>query len=262
MLAPKTVQKFYNLLLEYACNGNLSDQLRNSGGTLDNSDVKRYTKSIVRGLCHVHDKGFAHCDIKLDNILVFEDGEAKIADFGLAKRVAEKEEKNQFRGTPLYLSPELVAGDDGGMPADIWALGCAVVEMVSGKPAWNCSPECDVSALILRIGMGKESPEIPWDLCSEGKDFIGKCFLRDPNERWTARMLLDHPFVSGFEDDEDKKPSVSPRCPFDLSDWDLSGPSTPDPIRLPEFGLFEDREREEGDSVSDSGRLDGLVGDG
>ena len=261
--------QFYNLFLEYACNGSLSDHVGNSGGTLVNSDVKRYTKSILRGLCHIHEKGFAHCDIKLENILVFEGGLAKIADFGLAKRIAEdkKKKKNQLRGTPLYLSPELVAGDDGGPPADIWAFGCSIVEMVSGKPAWNCSPESDISSLIYRIGMGQESPAIPSDMCSDGKDFLGKCFVRDPNERWTARMLLDHPFISGYDDREEEQPSVSPRCPFDLSDWDSMGPSTPDPILFctgSEFKLFEEGEwgDDSGCRVLHSGCLDEFVGGG
>ncbi|GAB4855679.1 3-hydroxy-3-methylglutaryl-coenzyme A (HMG-CoA) reductase isozyme [Ancistrocladus abbreviatus] len=75
------------------------------------SDVRRYTNSILRGLCFIHKKGFAHCYIKLQNILLFENGAANIADFGLARRVAgeKKREKRDggfvFIGTPLYMSP-------------------------------------------------------------------------------------------------------------------------------------------------------------
>ncbi|GAB4857099.1 hypothetical protein Ancab_015011 [Ancistrocladus abbreviatus] len=84
------------------------------------SDVRRHTNSILRGLCFIHKKGFAHCDIKLQNILLFENGAAKIADFGLARRVAgeKKREKRDggfvFRGTPLYMSPEVVNGSEDG----------------------------------------------------------------------------------------------------------------------------------------------------
>lgn len=208
---------FYNLFLELAGKGSLADHLRFSGGKFESCDVKRYTESILKGLSYIHQQGFVHCDIKLQNILLFDHGVAKIADFGLAKRVLEKETGCQLRGTPLYMSPEIVAGGEVGSPADIWALGCSVVEMVSGKPAWNCSPECDVSALLYKIGVTGESPEIPGNLCHEGKDFLQKCFAKDPKERWTARMLLDHPFLSGFSD---QPASISPRCPFEFSEWE------------------------------------------
>ncbi|GAB4848985.1 hypothetical protein Ancab_003798 [Ancistrocladus abbreviatus] len=232
-------KEFYNLFLEYASRGSLANQLKRTN-CFTESDVRRYTNSIIRGLCFIHEKGFAHCDIKLQNILLFENGDAKIADFGLARRVGgeKKREKRDggfvFRGTPLYMSPEVVNGsEDGELPADVWALGCVVLEMITGKPAWRTSPGCDVGALLFRIGIGAETPELPASLCVEGRDFLEKCFARDPIKRWTARMLLDHPFVSGLDnnydcdfkeqysiaDDDDQKPSTSPRCAFDFPDW-------------------------------------------
>ncbi|GAB4857298.1 hypothetical protein Ancab_015206 [Ancistrocladus abbreviatus] len=112
-------KEFYNLFLEYASRGSLADQLKRTN-CFTESDVRRYTNSILRGLCFIHKKGFAHCDIKLQNILLFENGAAKITDFGLARRVAgeKKREKRDggfvFRGTPLYMSPEVVNGSEDG----------------------------------------------------------------------------------------------------------------------------------------------------
>lgn len=226
---------FYNLFLEYASKGSLADQLKLAGGKFELSDVKRYTKSVINGLCHIHHSGFVHCDIKLQNILVFDDGTAKIADFGLARRVSD-DFGSQLRGTPLYMSPEIVAGGKVEAPADVWALGCAVVEMVTGKPAWELSPESDVSALLYRIAVGGESPKIPGNLCSEGKDFLEKCFSKNPSERWTAQMLLDHPFLSELKDD-DQRPTVSPRCPFEFPDWQSNSGSDSDSVSS--FGFSE-----------------------
>ncbi|XVF17677.1 hypothetical protein REPUB_Repub10bG0144100 [Reevesia pubescens] len=232
-------EKFYNLFLEYANKGSLADQVKKNGGNLIESDVRRYARSILEGLRFVHAKGFAHCDIKLPNILLFGNGDVKIADFGLAKRNGKEDEEQrrmEIRGTPLNIAPESVNENEYDSPVDIWALGCAIVEMFTGKPAWNLKPGGNVAALLIKIGVSDELPGIPEELSEEGKDFLGKCFVKDPKNRWTAEMLLDHPFMAGddeiismnqFEEEASTSPnccfeeelSVSPRRPFDFPDW-------------------------------------------
>ncbi|MBA0570140.1 hypothetical protein Golob_003824, partial [Gossypium lobatum] len=178
--------KFYNLFLEYADKGSLADHLQQNGGKLMESDVKRFARSILKGLNFIHSKGFVHCDIKLQNVLLFGNGDV-----------------------------------------DIWALGCAVVEMFTGKPAWNLKPGANMADLLIKIGASDELPGIPRELSGEGKDFLVKCFSRDPNKRWTAEMLLQHPFMAG---DDETVPSTSsrgcveeiaitPRCTLDFPDW-------------------------------------------
>ncbi|PWA74678.1 Protein kinase, ATP binding site-containing protein [Artemisia annua] len=217
-------EKLYNVVLEYACGGSLAERVKN-GLKMVECDVRKYLKSVLKGIKFVHDKGFVHCDVKLQNVLVFDGGVVKIADFGLAKKVEEKKATCEYevRGTPLYLAPETVVGGVQEPASDIWAVGCLVSEMVSGLPAWTCA---DVSSLLMKIGVGAETPEIPGGLSDAGKDFLGKCFVKDPSKRWTAEMLLDHPFVKG----EDCATSVSPRDPFDFPDWEMdqSVPVTPE----------------------------------
>ncbi|KAH0940530.1 mitogen-activated protein kinase kinase kinase 18 [Brassica rapa] len=220
-------EEVYNLFLEYASGGNLRDRIKNSGEGLPEFEVRRFTRSIVKGLRHVHANGYSHCDVKLENVLVFGDGGVKISDFGLAKRRGVV--VDEIRGTPLYLAPEAVNRGEFESPADVWALGWCVVEMSSGKTAW-CLEEGvgNVMSLMVRIGSG-DAPKIPVELSEEGKDFVRRCFVKDPVERWTAQMLLDHPFLAVDHDDErssgslrcgdEDEASVSPRDPFDFPDW-------------------------------------------
>ncbi|KAK9713538.1 hypothetical protein RND81_06G034000 [Saponaria officinalis] len=229
--------KLYNLFFEFAQKGSLENQLRNSGGKFNDFEIRKYTKSILRGLDRIHSKGYTHCDIKLSNILLFDNDIVKIADFGLATKNGDKN-GYQLKGTPLYMSPELVAGGELLPAVDVWAVGCAVVEMFTGRSVWEVSPECDVSSLIFRIGVGKESPQVPLDICLDGKDFISKCFIKDPSKRWTVRMLLDHPFISGF-DDVDQEVSVSPRDPFEFSDLEFSGQLSFDQVGFSGFDFVE-----------------------
>ncbi|KAK3412126.1 hypothetical protein EUGRSUZ_I00911 [Eucalyptus grandis] len=239
-------EELYNVLLEYAGGGSLADSMKSRGKPLSEPEMRRHARSILEGLEFVHSKGFVHCDVKLQNILVFPDGgdEVKIADFGLAKRAGERLSKGgkrggvEWRGTPMYMAPESVNCNEYEPPSDVWALGCAVVEMATGRPAWGSRAESNAYALMIRIGVGEEIPDIPEGLSEQGKDFLMKCFAKNPKKRWTARMLLKHPFLAldGVNNDEevvrdcgaDEFADSSPRCHFDFPDWvslQLSGTS-------------------------------------
>ncbi|KAK8499422.1 hypothetical protein V6N13_010548 [Hibiscus sabdariffa] len=106
----------HNLLLEYADRGNLLSLIKKYGGKIPESHVRHYTKLIVEGLCVIHEKGYVHCDIKPQNILVYCSNQSgclsslKIADFGLAKEPGERDVdaivSPYHRGTFNYMSPE------------------------------------------------------------------------------------------------------------------------------------------------------------
>ncbi|XP_073277396.1 mitogen-activated protein kinase kinase kinase 20-like [Primulina huaijiensis] len=246
-------ERLYNLMLEYAPGGTLADKMKNSDNQrLPESEVVGYTKALLRGLLYIHKFGYVHCDLKLQNILLCPNGGVKIADFGLSKRAGKGSSPGcEFRGTPMYMSPETVTGGEQGAPADVWALGCVVAEMLTGNPVWRCS---NLAEVLMKIGVGEEVPEIPGRLSEEGKDFLGKCFVKDPSKRWTAEMLLDHPFVSDnqyfddlaapLKDRQEYKMTVSPspRCPFDFPDWEspttCSITSFPTPEYSPRPALY------------------------
>ncbi|CAL9760629.1 unnamed protein product [Musa acuminata subsp. burmannicoides] len=223
--------QFYNLFLEYVAGGTLRDVLGRSGGALREPAVRRYARSILRALDRVHSGGYVHCDLKLQNILVESGGaDVKIADLGLAKRIEEEIDApdcGSMRGTPLYMSPESVARREYGAPGDIWSFGCAVAEMVTGRPAWSGSDDGDAWGLMFRIGFSDELPDIPSKLSEEGKDFLSRCFVKDPLKRWTAEMLLQHPFIAAEEDLVDAAAACnrcsstesSPRSVFGLPQW-------------------------------------------
>ncbi|RZC20067.1 Mitogen-activated protein kinase kinase kinase 18 [Glycine soja] len=188
-------KRYYNVFLEYAAGGSLADQLKKYGGRFPEACARQCTKSILEGLKHIHSKGYVHCDVKPQNILVFDNGVVKIADLGLAKRRGEINREYVCRGTPMYMSPESLTDNVYESPVDIWALGCTIVEMITGEHAWYVGSCENTWTLMNRIGIGEELPKIPQELSQQGKDFLGKCLVKDPNKRWTAHMLLNHPFI-------------------------------------------------------------------
>ncbi|XP_070021781.1 mitogen-activated protein kinase kinase kinase 20-like [Nicotiana sylvestris] len=190
----------YNMLLEYASGGSLADRIgQNSRQGLQDFEVKQYAKSILLGLSHIHGRGFVHRDIKPDNILlVGTEKAAKIADFGSAKKVGgvkSQKKKHGLKGTPMYMAPESVLDNEYGPEADIWAFGCTVFEMVTGKTVWDCSEADNVVYLLCKIGMG--SPNLQNKRLSKvAEAFLRKCLVKESRSRWTADMLLKHPFLS------------------------------------------------------------------
>ncbi|KAJ1428721.1 Serine/threonine-protein kinase, active site [Sesbania bispinosa] len=218
---------WFNLFMEYAPQGTLADAVReHNGGTgMEETMVGSYARQILLGLNYLHSNGIVHCDVKGQNVLLTEQG-AKIADLGCARRVGDS---TAIAGTPVFMAPEVARGEQQGFPADVWALGCTVLEMITGKPPWR--GVSDPAAAMYRIGFSGEVPEIPTSVSEQGKDFLSKCLKRDPNERWSVGELLGHGFVG-----ECKEPSTldsdTPTTVLERGFWDLldttQGPTSPD----------------------------------
>ncbi|KAK8642211.1 hypothetical protein V6N13_011567 [Hibiscus sabdariffa] len=183
----------YNLFLEYAPSGTVTDAIHKHGGCLEECMVRSYTRGVLLGLEFLHSRGIVHCDIKGQNILVTDDG-VKIADLGCARRAdGASSTAWSVAGTPVYMAPEVARGEQQGFSADVWALGCTVIEMATGRAPW---PDVrDPVSALYRIGFSNDVPEIPINISKQARDFLSKCLKRDPAERWSATQLLSHDFL-------------------------------------------------------------------
>ncbi|XP_073140447.1 mitogen-activated protein kinase kinase kinase 1-like [Henckelia pumila] len=159
---------------------------------LRDSQVSAYTRQILSGLNYLHCRNVVHRDIKCANILVDVSGFVKLADFGLAKATKMNDIKS-CKGTPFWMAPEVVKRRNHGYgrAADIWSLGCTVLEMLTGQIPYS---HLEGMQALFRIGRG-ELPPIPSNLSKDAQDFILKCLQVNPDSRPTAAQLLEHPFV-------------------------------------------------------------------
>ncbi|KAK1423932.1 hypothetical protein QVD17_19243 [Tagetes erecta] len=191
----------YNIFIDYMSGGSIIDLInRRNGRGLNNFELANYTRQIVKGLEYIHSNGIVHCDIKGRNIMVQDGFVVKIGDFGCAKWAHQA---SHISGTPMFMAPEVARGEEQLFPADIWALGCTVIEMATGGSPW---PNVDNPVSVLyRIAFSDEIPTIPDSISEQGRDFVSKCLIRDPKQRWTVKQLVEHPFVQQQLDENSKE---------------------------------------------------------
>ncbi|GLT56272.1 hypothetical protein SLA2020_293240 [Shorea laevis] len=198
-----------NILLEFVPGGSISSLL-GKFGPFPESVIRTYTKQLLLGLEYLHNHGIIHRDIKGANILVDNKGCIKLADFGASKQVAELATisgAKSMKGTPYWMAPEVILQTGHTFSADMWSVGCTIIEMATGKPPW--SQQYQEVAALFYIGTTKSHPPIPEHLSAEAKDFLLKCLQKEPILRPSAAELLKHPFVAG--ENEESTPVVCDR---------------------------------------------------
>ncbi|XP_023747618.1 mitogen-activated protein kinase kinase kinase ANP1 [Lactuca sativa] len=187
-----------NILLEFVPGGSISSLL-GKFGPFPEAVIRMYTKQLLLGLDYLHKNGIMHRDIKGANILVDNKGCIKLADFGASKQVVELANGSgakSMKGTPYWMAPEVILQTGHSFSADIWSVGCTIIEMATGKPPWSQQYQQEVTALFY-IGTTKSHPPIPDNLSFEAQDLLLKCLHKEPEMRPSASDLLQHPFVTG-----------------------------------------------------------------
>ncbi|KAH9458405.1 hypothetical protein Pst134EB_010706 [Puccinia striiformis f. sp. tritici] len=188
-----------NIFLEYVEGGSIGSCV-SKHGKLEQEVVKSFTKQILGGLEYLHSSNIMHRDLKADNVLVDLIGRCKISDFGISKRSNEAYLTSQYtpmQGTVFSMAPEVFNQPMAcrySAKADIWSLGCLVLEMLCGSRAWTGYGSLQI---IYKVGIERRQPEIPHNLLTDKfqNHFLNKCLEIEPCSRPTASRLIDHLFL-------------------------------------------------------------------
>lgn len=154
------------------------------------------------------------------NVLIDANGIVKLADFGESERLevlddgsVRKMRATRVLGTPYYMSPELIRGaqNASGQEADVWALGCTVLHLVTGQYPWASFKASEPTQLLTHIARAGTPPPIPSTVDGDLRDFLLRCLDPDHTKRATIAELMVHPYISAslFGDDDDAFSSCS-----------------------------------------------------
>ncbi|KAF8339614.1 uncharacterized protein EI90DRAFT_2259047 [Cantharellus anzutake] len=182
-----TSTEYYHVL-ELCAAGPLSGYLMGrTSHRLTEGEARGLLRPLIDGLLYLGKQKVVHRDLKADNILLTEDMRLKLADFGLATQLMPPAFKaTTFCGTPNYLSPEVIAHRPYDAMADVWALGCFMISILTGKPPFQ---GLTIEATLARAS--NASYVLPKSLSPEASDLIRKLLQID---RLTLSEILEHPF--------------------------------------------------------------------
>ncbi|SCU96414.1 LADA_0H00804g1_1 [Lachancea dasiensis] len=183
------------IVMEFCGGGSCADLLKHlPEHKFPEHKVAYIVREVLCGLEYLHSQKKIHRDIKAANILVTDDGEVKLGDFGVSGQIMATLKRNTFVGTPYWMAPEIIARRDNGYneKADIWSLGITAIELLTGQPPYA---KHDPIKVLMNIPLRKP-PKLQGRFSSTARDFIGLCLTKDPDSRPTASELMGHKFLN------------------------------------------------------------------
>ncbi|XP_065132408.1 TRAF2 and NCK interacting kinase a isoform X2 [Paramisgurnus dabryanus] len=187
------------LVMEFCGAGSVTDLIKNTKGNSLREDWTAYiSREILRGLSHLHFNKVIHRDIKGQNVLLTENAEVKLVDFGVSAQLDRTvSRRNTFIGTPYWMAPEVIACDENpeatyDYKSDLWSLGITAIEMAEGAP-----PLCDMHPMrALFLIPRNPAPRLKSKKWSKKfQSFIESCLVKNHNQRPNTDQMLKHPYI-------------------------------------------------------------------
>ncbi|KAK7882109.1 hypothetical protein WMY93_028283 [Mugilogobius chulae] len=197
---------FYFLVFDLMKRGELFDYLTEKV-TLSEKETRKIMRALLEVVQFLHSQNIVHRDLKPENILLDDNMNIKLTDFGFAVQLQPGQTLKEVCGTPVYLAPEIIecsmdSGHRGYGPAvDLWSSGVIMYTLLAGSPPFWHRKQMLMLRMILAGKYNFESPE--WDDRSDTvKDLISRLLVVNPEQRYTAKEALSHPFFSQYVVDE------------------------------------------------------------
>jgi serine/threonine-protein kinase len=200
----------YFLVMELVEGGSVAEELR-SNGPLSAEHALGIVRQAAAGLAAAHRENIVHRDIKPGNLLLGADGTVKVADFGIARFLADTTTTltatGQVVGTSFYLAPERALGRPAGPASDVYALGCVLYQLLTGHPPFMADEPASIMYQHVEVDPAPPSDLRP-ELAGPCETLLFRMLAKDPAQRPSAAEIASGAEIAPLEPRTDETPTV------------------------------------------------------
>ena len=200
-------ERYFHIVTELCRGKELSKLLKQKGGKINEKECRIIIMKILHAINYCHSHGIVHCDLKPDNIIFESPNEEdenendnilnlldlKLLDFGLSSRIKKNEKLNNTVGTRYFIAPETIRGEYDEK-CDVWSIGVILYYILSGKFPFTGNSNMEIFEKIQKVEP-LYNKNIFNGISPNAIDFIKKCLIKNPNERFNAKECLSHPWL-------------------------------------------------------------------
>ena len=210
------------VVLEHMLKGDMFDVLYNEhSDPLTENEAKQIFTDLIEGIAFLHSKNIIHRDIKLENLLMNENGNIKITDFGAAVDCVKCQDPKEFKvicGTREYMAPEMLKELTYDYKVDVWSCGVVLYEILHrGLPHKSDAYKNKHKAILKHLQNNKVS--YSKKLSNEVVDLLKKCLELDPKKRCTSQDILKHPWMTNNDTTAKRVTTYKPKISHSKHKW-------------------------------------------
>ncbi|KAJ0963750.1 hypothetical protein J5N97_028872 [Dioscorea zingiberensis] len=183
-----------HLVLDFCPGPDLFDRIAEKGAPISEPEAAMLMEDLMEAIAACHRRGVVHRDVKPENVVFDSEGRIRIVDFGSAGWIGDGGGMRELVGTPYYVAPEVVRGDEYGEKVDVWSAGVVLYTMLGGVPPFYGETAAEIFEAV-RWGSLRFPSRVFRGVSSGAKDLLRRMICKEVSRRFSAEQVLRHPWI-------------------------------------------------------------------